>query len=131
MEKIPFNFPHVNSPRQPHEEGMLALCRVGREVLVVEVEYSLLHFEPERLVEHHSVVVGRDVEGDVFSLARLNEVVQHEFGDARPPPFRMREQERYVGLELIFVGHQECEAYDDLTVHGDDREIGILEAFRH
>ena len=50
---------------------MLALFRLGREVLFVEVEDLLLHLEPEVLIEHHRGVVGRDVESDVLSSARL------------------------------------------------------------
>ena len=109
---------------------MFALGRVGGQVLVVKVEDPLLHLEPEGLVEHHGVVVGGDVERDVLSQARLHEVVQHELGDARPPPLRVREQERDVGLQLVLVGHQEREAHDDLAVHGDHSEVGILEALR-
>ena len=89
-------FEDYDSPREPHEEGVFALGRVGGQVLVVKVEDPLLHLEPEGLVEHDGVVVGGDVERDVLSQARLHEVVQHELGDARPPPLRVREQERDV-----------------------------------
>ena len=50
---------------------MLALFRLGREVLFVEVEDLLLHLEAKVLIEHHRGVVGRDVQSDVLSSARL------------------------------------------------------------
>ena len=50
---------------------MLALRRVCRQVLVVEVVDVLLHLEPELLVQQDGRVVGRHVEGDVLPHAGL------------------------------------------------------------
>lgn len=58
-------------PAEPEKHGMLALLRVSRKVLVVEVQDELLHLEAKLLVEQRCRVCGGDVERHVFPHASL------------------------------------------------------------
>ena len=56
-------------------------------------------------------------------------MVQHKLCNPNPPPLRMREDERDIGLRVRDVGDHEGKGYNDATVDNDATEVGILQAF--
>lgn len=56
----------------------------------------------------------------------LNEMVDHERGDARSPPLRMHQQERDVSLVVFHIRHHEAKTNHDLLVKHHDTEVWVL-----
>lgn len=61
------------SSPQSNEEGMSALCRLGRVELVVKVENELFALEAEALIEEERWVGGGDVQGYILPHTCLRE----------------------------------------------------------
>lgn len=64
-------------------------------------------------------------------IGHLDQVVEHEGGDAGAAPLGMREEVRHVGLVVGHVGHHEREADDQVAVEHHAAKVRILQALGH
>ena len=65
------------------------------------------------------------------SRAHLDEMINHEFGDAPQPPLGMHEDERDVGLRVTHVGNEKRESNHQLPIERNATEFRVLQVFRN
>ena len=71
------------------------------------------------------------MQGHVLTHACLNEMVNHEGGDASTAPLWMREEEGDVSFVALHVRNHKREADDALPVQHDATEVWILKTLGH